>query len=85
MKIIIRVLGFYLFTILFMNSSYAQTATFNYSTATGSVGATYSWIDCSTGGTEIVDANWTTTGGFSAADDGYININFPLSNIMLAL
>jgi len=59
--------------------SRAQNASFNYNTSTGTVGTTYSWIDCSTGGTEIVDADWTTTGSYDAFDDGYYNTSFPFS------
>ena len=58
--------------LLFSSSSYAQTATFNYSTATGTVGTTYSWIDCS-GGTEI------TTFSSGNADDGRQEINWPFA------
>ena len=79
MKMTLKVLGFILISIFFIGNTFGQNATFNYTRTTGALGTTYSWIDCTTGGTEIIDADWTTTGAFSAADDGYLNINFPFS------
>lgn len=54
----------------------AQNASFNYNHTTGTIGTTYSWIDCS-GGTLISSAMWNTTGFYGADDDGYYNVNFP--------
>ncbi len=69
MRIILRILGFYLLAVIIVNNSFAQNASFNYSIQTGAVGTTYSWIDCS-GGTEIT----SFTGG---SDDGHAEISWP--------
>jgi len=45
--------AFILVSLITTNNSKAQNASFNYSTSTGTVGTTYSWIDCSTGGIEF--------------------------------
>ena len=50
----------------------AQNASFNYSYTSGNLGSTYSWIDCSSGGTEIT----SFTGG---SDDGHAEISWPFS------
>jgi hypothetical protein len=51
------------------NKSKAQNASFNYNTSTGTVGTTYSWIDCSSG-TEI---------SFSNDDDGHASVSWPFN------
>ena len=72
MRFVFQILGVFLLILLFSSISYAQTATFNYSITTGTVGTGYSWIDCS-GGTEI------TTFSSGDADDGRHEINWPFA------
>lgn len=63
-------------------SSLAFSQSYNYSTATGNLGTTYSWIDCSTGsgGTEITDGQWLQNRGLGdKKDDGYAPINWPFN------
>jgi len=72
MKLVLQLLGVFLLALLLPNISYSQTASFNYSTTTGTLGTTYSWIDCS-GGSEI------TTFSSGNADDGRQEINWPFA------
>ncbi|RLD42078.1 MAG: hypothetical protein DRI86_12280, partial [Bacteroidetes bacterium] len=78
MKQVFRVLVLSAVFFFFIGNLLAQNASFNYSTSTGTIGTTYSWIDCSSG-TEIDNADWTTISTYSGADEGYKNINFPFS------
>jgi hypothetical protein len=72
-------IGFFLLLFIFINQNInAQTASFNYSVTTGTLGSTYSWIDCSSG-SEITNSMWSTTGSYDAYDDGYYNVNFPFT------
>ncbi len=68
----------FLLFVFFFYGVEGQNASFNYNTTTGSLGTTYSWIDCSSG-TEITNSMWSTSGSYSAYDDGYYNLNFPFS------
>ncbi len=71
MKQVYRVLVLSAVFFFFIGNLLAQNASFNYSTSTGTIGTTYSWIDCSTGGTEITS--------FSEADDGHASVSWPFS------
>lgn len=66
--------------ILLSSLSFSQS--YNYSYTTGSLGTTYSWIDCSTsnGGTEIADSEWLQEDGLGdKKDDGYAIITWPFN------
>ncbi len=61
-------------------SVFAQS--FNYTTNTGDLGTTYSWIDCSTsaGGTEVADLDWLQNDGLGdKKDDGYTMVAWPFN------
>lgn len=53
-----------------VDKAFATSASWNYSTNTGTLGTTYSWIDCTNGGTAI---------DFFDYDDGATSINWPFN------
>ena len=71
-KLTVFIICFNLLLLFFAVESFGQTASWNYNTQTGTLGTTYSWIDCS-GGNEI------TSFSSGTADDGRYEVNWPFS------
>ena len=70
---------FILFFISVLCSQLSYSQSYNYTTSTGDLGTTYSWIDCSSG-TEIQDADWLQNVGLGdKKDDGYAEISWPFN------
>ncbi len=73
----IRSLCLFILFFSFLFTGYSQS--YNYSTSSGNLGTTYSWIDCSSG-TEIVDTDWLQNVGLGdKKDDGYTVISWPFN------
>ena len=68
-----------LLIILIFATNVLMAQSYNYSTNSGNLGTTYSWIDCSSG-TEVIDSEWKQNNGLGdKKDDGYAELNWPFN------
>ena len=70
MKTYFFIIAFIFVSLVTTYKSKAQNASFNYNTSTGTVGTTYSWIDCSTDGTLL---------SISGEDDDHTAVSWPFN------